>query len=168
MFRAIDDFLSVWKDEAAFTSKVFETLTDASLERSIHNDHRTIGRLAWHLTQTIPEMLGKTGLALKGPSEHDPVPASASAIARAYAEAAASVAPAFDVVRWTDAELETKRPMYGEEWTVGFVLRAFVLHQVHHRAQITVLMRQAGLKVPGLYGPSKEDWANYGVEAPAI
>lgn len=168
MFRAIDDFLAVWKDEAKMTSKVFDLLTDDSLKQSIHNDHRTIGRLAWHLTQTVPEMLGKTGLVLKGPSEHDKAPSSASVIAKAYEEAAASVAPAFDVVRWTDAELETKRPMYGEEWTVGFVLRAFILHQVHHRGQITVLMRQAGLKVPGLYGPSKEDWAVYGMPAPEI
>jgi uncharacterized damage-inducible protein DinB len=26
------------------------------------------------------------------------------------------------------------------------------------RGQLTVLMRQADLKVPGVYGPSKEEW----------
>jgi uncharacterized damage-inducible protein DinB len=25
---------------------------------------------------------------------------------------------------------------------------------------MTVLMRQAGLRVPGIYGPAKEDWAS--------
>jgi uncharacterized damage-inducible protein DinB len=34
-------------------------------------------------------------------------------------------------------------------------------HEIHHRAQMTVLMRQAGLKVPGLYGPAKEEWSQY-------
>ena len=168
MFRAIDDFVAVWKDESAITAKVFATLTDTSLSQSIHNDHRTIVRLAWHLTQTIPEMLGKLGLELHGPGEHDRVPHSAKAIHDAYTEAAASIAPALDVARWTDAELETKRPMYGEEWTVGFTLRAFILHQAHHRGQITVLMRQAGLRVPGIYGPAKEDWAVYGMPEPLI
>jgi uncharacterized damage-inducible protein DinB len=49
--------------------------------------------------------------------------------------------------------------MYGEQWSRGAVLSALILHQVHHRAQMTVLMRQAGLKVPGLYGPAREEWA---------
>ncbi|MBI2416475.1 MAG: hypothetical protein HYV28_00920 [Ignavibacteriales bacterium] len=30
---------------------------------------------------------------------------------------------------------------------------------------MTVLMRQAGLKVPGAYGPSREEWAAYGMPA---
>lgn len=33
---------------------------------------------------------------------------------------------------------------------------------------MTVLMRQAGLLVPDLYGPTKEQWAEYGVPAPVI
>jgi uncharacterized damage-inducible protein DinB len=31
------------------------------------------------------------------------------------------------------------------------------MHQTHHRAQMMVLMKQAGLKVPGVYGPSEDD-----------
>lgn len=38
----------------------------------------------------------------------------------------------------------------------------------HHRAQMTVLMRQAGLKVPGIRGPAKEDWSQFGAEPPQI
>ena len=38
-------------------------------------------------------------------------------------------------------------------------------HQNHHRGQMTVLMRQAGLTVPGVYGPAKEEWATAGMEA---
>jgi uncharacterized damage-inducible protein DinB len=43
-----------------------------------------------------------------------------------------------------------------------------VTHQTHHRAQMTVLMRQAGLQVPGIYGPVKEGWAAYGMNVPAV
>jgi uncharacterized damage-inducible protein DinB len=43
-----------------------------------------------------------------------------------------------------------------------------IQHQAHHRGQMTVLMRQAGLPVPGIYGPSKEEWANFGMEAPKM
>jgi hypothetical protein len=33
---------------------------------------------------------------------------------------------------------------------------------------MTVLMRLAGLKIPGLYGPSKEEWSRYGMKEPEI
>jgi len=55
--------------------------------------------------------------------------------------------------------------MYGEKWTRGQSLLALMAHEIHHRAQMTVLMRQAGLKVPGVYGPAREEWAAYGMPA---
>jgi hypothetical protein len=52
--------------------------------------------------------------------------------------------------------------MYGEEWAKGFVLQCLILHQAHHRGQMEVLMRQAGLKVTGIYGPAEEEWSANG------
>jgi len=168
MIRTINDFLTLWEQEANATRKLFAAMTDDSLGKAIDSEHRTVGRLAWHLAQTIPEMLGKVGLAPTGPGEHDPVPTSAKAIADAYDSAAASVAEAVLAAGWTDAILDESREMYGETWTVAASLLSCILHQVHHRAQMTVLMRQAGLRVPGLYGPAKEDWATWGIPAPEI
>jgi len=42
-----------------------------------------------------------------------------------------------------------------------------VNHQAHHRGQMAVLIRQAGLRVPDVYGPAREDWAQWGMEARA-
>ncbi|HZG18224.1 MAG TPA: DinB family protein, partial [Candidatus Bathyarchaeia archaeon] len=53
-------------------------------------------------------------------------------------------------------------------WKNGFTLRALLMHEVHHRGQMTVLMRQAGLTIPGIYGPAKEEWAAMGMEAPVV
>jgi uncharacterized damage-inducible protein DinB len=47
-------------------------------------------------------------------------------------------------------------------------LGALVGHQTHHRGQMTVLMRQAGLVVPGIFGPAREEWAKMGMPAPEI
>jgi uncharacterized damage-inducible protein DinB len=45
------------------------------------------------------------------------------------------------------------------------ILRSMVFsHLIHHRGQLTVLMRQAGLKVPGVYGPAREEWAAMGMQ----
>ena len=58
--------------------------------------------------------------------------------------------------------------MYGEKWQRGLTLHILLQHEVHHRGQMTVLMRQAGLKVPNIYGPAKEGWAEYGADTPII
>lgn len=48
--------------------------------------------------------------------------------------------------------------MYGMKWEKGFTLQILMHHEIHHRGQMTVLMRQEGLKNPGIMGPSKEEW----------
>jgi uncharacterized damage-inducible protein DinB len=40
----------------------------------------------------------------------------------------------------------------------GIVLSVILMHQCHHRGQLTILMRLAGLKIHGIYGPAKEEW----------
>jgi uncharacterized damage-inducible protein DinB len=37
------------------------------------------------------------------------------------------------------------------------LLRMFLHDQVHHRGQLSVLLRMAGAKVPSIYGPSKDE-----------
>ena len=66
--------------------------------------------------------------------------------------------------KWTDDTLTESDNMYGEDWQRGTTLAILINHQAHHRGQLTVLMRQAGLSVPGVYGPSKEEWVAYGME----
>ena len=55
--------------------------------------------------------------------------------------------------------------MYGEKWKRGTTLSVIISHQIHHRAQLTVVMRLNGLKVPGVFGPAKEEWTQLGMPA---
>lgn len=162
MYRKIQDFQGLWAYETEATLKVFDALTDPSLSQQVEPTGRTLGRLAWHLVQTLSEMLGRTGLSVVGPGESDPVPTSAEEIAARFREAAESLARQIEE-RWSDSDLEVEDDMYGEMWKRGQTLAALVSHQTHHRGQMTVLMRQAGLKVPGVYGPSREEWAEFGM-----
>lgn len=43
----------------------------------------------------------------------------------------------------------------------AILLLFLIQHQIHHRGQ----MIKAGLMVPGIYSPSKDEWANIGMEA---
>jgi uncharacterized damage-inducible protein DinB len=128
-------------------------------------DARTLGRLAWHVAATIPEMMNLTGLDL--PALPEKPPPDAAAIAAAYEAAAAGLARVLPS-KWTDADLAREDPMYGETWTRAYTLRCLISHQIHHRGQMTVLMRQAGLRVPGVYGPSREDWGSMGMSPPEV
>ncbi len=58
--------------------------------------------------------------------------------------------------------------MFGMMWPRGLTLQVLIRHEIHHRAQMTVLMRLAGLRVPGIYGPSREEWAERGMRAPDL
>ena len=162
MFRTVKDFLGNWKYETEATLKVFSELTDDSLSKRVDPGGRTLGRIAWHIVQTLPEMAGRTGLPVQGPAEDEPVPSSAKEIAARFESTADSLATAVEA-SWKDHDMEAEDDMYGELWARGRTLAALVLHQAHHRGQMTVLMRQAGLQVPGVYGPSREEWAGYGM-----
>ncbi len=162
MYRSIADFREDWARESAATLKVLRALTDASLAQAVAPGGRTLGRIAWHVTQTLPEMGSHAGLPVEGPGEREPVPASAAAIARAYEAAARALGESVGRV-WTDLQLDDRIEMYGQKWSKGGTLQALVRHEVHHRGQLTVLMRQAGLPVPGVYGPSREEWAQFGM-----
>ena len=148
------------------TGKILASLTDGSLGQKVSDGGRTLGFLGWHLAQTPGEMLGKVGLSIDGPGFDVECPTSAAAIAEAYAKAARSVNDQV-AANWTDETLLQKDEMYGETWERGLTLFYLIAHQGHHRGQMTVLMRQAGLAVPGVYGPSKEEWAAMGAPAMA-
>ena len=167
MIQSIVDFERTWTRESAETSKLFRILTDTSLAQAVSPQDRTLGRIAWHLVQTMPEMMQRTGLAVDGPSEDAPVPSAARPIAEAYDKTSRALLRAV-LEQWTDATLAVEDDMYGFRWARGVTLSVLLNHQIHHRGQMTVLMRQAGLVVPGVYGPSREEWAPMGVAAPTI
>lgn len=162
MFRTIDDFIAQWTSESEATVKVLTALSDAALAQQVTPEGRTLGRVAWHIVTTLGEMIARAGLQPDAPAENADVPEKAAEILTAYQKAANSLLVQVKQ-HWTDAALSENVAMYGETWRKGVVLSVLILHQVHHRGQMTVLMRQAGLKVPGVYGPAREEWQNYGM-----
>ncbi|HHI03457.1 MAG: hypothetical protein DRP51_02190 [Candidatus Zixiibacteriota bacterium] len=167
MYLTIKQFVDDWKNSSDATRKLMGVLTDQSLNQKVAEEHRTLGRIAWHLATTIPEMANRTGLNVKGPQEDALIPNIAFEIMDGYDVAANSLLEQI-MENWTDGDLQLEDEMYGEKWRREFTLRVLREHEIHHRGQMTVLMRQAGLEIPGLYGPSKEEWTKFGMEEPKI
>jgi len=167
MYVTIADFTKEWKKEANLTQKVLEGLTDESLNQKVYAEGRTLGRIAWHFTTNIPEYLAHFGLKTDLEENVENVPTSAKEIADTFKKLSAEAVQVIEQ-QWTDESLKEVQIAFGREETNAQILMGLIKHIIHHRGQVTVLMRQAGLKPFGVYGPPKEDWIHLGVENPPL
>lgn len=165
MFRKLDDFFRTYHTLTEGTARMLGALTDESLKVSATDGHRTLGGVAWHIVATVPEMMGRTGLPLSAVDPEAMPPESAAEIAGAYRRVCDELTAALKA-DWDDATLEAVDNLYGEDWPRGVTLQVLIHHEIHHRGQMTALMRKAGLRVPGIYGPAKEEWADHGCDEP--
>jgi uncharacterized damage-inducible protein DinB len=165
MIRVISDFTQTWKVESQSTLKVFSNLTDESLGQKVYEGGRTLGFIAKHIISTLcdSDMPGKIGIRVSMTEKEIKALKTVEELKTAYAKLSIEILDA--VLQWKDEDLLEEVDLYGQSWTKGFTLYVLINHQIHHRGQMTVLMRQAGLKVPGVCGPSKEEWAAFNVPA---
>ncbi|MGF9976534.1 DinB family protein [Viridibacillus arvi] len=167
MYVTISDFIKEWNKESMLTQKVLDGLTDDSLDQLVYPEGRTLGRIAWHLTTNIPEYLANFGLQINVVENADNVPTSAKEIAETFRNVSSYSAKMIEE-QWTDETLKQVQNAFGREETNAMIIMGLIKHIVHHRGQVTVLMRQAGIKPFGVYGPPKEDWIRLGVENPPL
>ncbi|MEJ2492711.1 MAG: DinB family protein [Ignavibacteriaceae bacterium] len=163
MYRKISDFVDDWSYESEITLKLFNNLTDEILNKKFHENVRTAGRLSWHMINSIGEMVQRTGLDFEAEVDDTKIPATSKEIYDAFKISSLNMLEAVKN-NWNDSSLDEEVEMYGEMWKKGKVLSSLSKHNTHHRAELIVVMRLAGLKVVGPYGPSKEEWANYGMQ----
>lgn len=160
------------QEEGVDTLKVFAAIPDSALSQAVTPAHRDLARLAWHLVESLISLPAQIGVQVEGPSLgssglfEGQAPRTMAEITAAYEKALASLLAALE--GWTDADLQREDELYGMTWKRGYTLEALLVHQVHHRGQMTVLLRQAGLSVPEIYGPTLEGWANLGAPAPVV
>ena len=152
-----------YDDEVKNTRKLLERvpLDDAHRNYKPHEKSMPFDRLATH----VAEIPGWCKIALASevfdlPTDYQPVNAASTAellemFDKSAEEGRAAIAAA------TDEEM-------GKNWTFKFgefsftevrtkVLRSFINHMVHHRAQLGVYLRLNGIPVPGMYGSSADD-----------
>jgi uncharacterized damage-inducible protein DinB len=114
----------------------------------------------------MPEHMSLHISGFPGEPMKTPVPGSMKTIAEVYSKVAESFIA--EVSKLNAMALAMTYSFYGETWTGANALYILVAHQTHHRAQMTVLMRQAHLKIPGMYGPTKEQWPEFGMPVPMV
>ncbi|MFS0820549.1 DinB family protein [Bacillus sp. 1P02SD] len=156
MYHTIEEFVQDWQYEGGATQKILDALTDESLSQAVAPGHRTLGELAWHVVTSLHHIVSLTGLQFEG-ANGEAVPTSAKEIADGYRKTSENFISAVKE-QWNDESLKEVADIFGQQMPKGATLKMVNTHQIHHRGQMTILMRQADLKVPGVYGPSKEEW----------
>lgn len=165
MYHSLSDFYTSWEFEAGATSRILKNLTDESLKQEVTPNQWSLGRIAWHTVTSIKVISSQAGLRFDAPDEDWSVPSSANFIAESYIKSSHEFVEALKT-QWTDQTLLEQINFFGINMTKGSLLLFLSQHQTHHRGQMTILMRQAGISVPGIYGPSKEEWAQFGMAEP--
>lgn len=153
MYRQVEDFLKEWTVSVKGTVKVLQAVTDEKLGQSIVEGHSALGWLGWHLVETAGYFSHLAGLTVPMIDHNEPVPATAREITVAYEKVAEAVKQ--EVAKLSDEDLLTETGIASLP-TKGAVLRFLIDHQTHHRGQMMLLLRQAGLSVPPVMDPTKE------------
>ena len=158
MYGTINEFVEDWTRESAISLKTLRALTDGSLPQKSDPEGNTLGKIAWHMVVMIGLTGAAAGLEVVAPARGTEAPASAAGIADAYETAARSLGEQA-TARLKDNQLGSDISYFGRTMRMAQVLQSLMRHQIHHRGQMTILMRQAGVVVPGVYGPSREETA---------
>ena len=154
MYRKVEDFIEEWTIASEGTANVMKAITDEKLDQSIVPGHSTLGWLAWHLVGAAGAFGHFAGFNVQGPGHDDPQPTSAQEISKAYETLAQAIKE--EAAKLTDEDLLGDVNSFTGQTKRGKLLRGMIDHQTHHRGQMTVLLRQAGLAVPPVMGPTKE------------
>lgn len=150
--------LRIWDHENASTIKVLKAIPNAHITLKPHPRGWKLRDLAWHLvTSERWFCTGPLGITAPGPDpapkDRPPNSGAAMAAAREASHAALASAVREKGAAWLDQEVD----MYGTRMSREEVLRLMLRHEAHHRGQLSVFLRLAGAKVPGVYGPSADE-----------
>jgi uncharacterized damage-inducible protein DinB len=155
MFTSMKALETTWKMEQETTRRVLAALPDSGLGYRPHAKSRTASELAWHVA-TSP--LWFVAECLKLPARAD-VPKNAPAKAAEFAQTYDRVARACSQALQgkNDAWLAQTADFIGQKLPIGQILGLTILHEVHHRGQLSTYLRNVGAKVPSIYGPSGDE-----------
>jgi uncharacterized damage-inducible protein DinB len=157
---AKQQFLDVYKREAATTRKVLKALAEVDTE---HRPHET-SPCAREIASTFTIEQGAIAAALtdnwQWPPKFPPAPATFGEVLANFEATMQAVLQAIE--NTPDARLNDTVTFFTGPKQMGQIpiidlMWFMLLDGIHHRGQLTVYLRMGGGKVPSIYGPSKDE-----------
>ena len=158
----IEALIQELDQESQTTRRVLERVPGDRLGWKPHDKSMSLGQLALHVATTPGGVSDMVRLSpMQAPQFAQPSAASSAELVPALEQ---SVAKAKENLRAIgDAGLASSfRVMQGDTelmaMPVGAALRFIMLnHWYHHRGQLSVYLRELGVPVPSIYGPSADE-----------
>ena len=167
----IDAFLQELEQEAQATRRALERVPEDKLSWRPHPKSMSLGQLSLHIAVVpgaIAELSTQSPFQVKNFSQEP-----ATSTSQLLSTLDESLAKARHVLKgMDDAALGTTWKMVDGEKEIMAIPRAALLrtvmlnHWYHHRGQLTVYLRELGVPVPSIYGPSADE--NPFATAPAM
>jgi len=161
--KAIDPMLTEFEQESKSTRRLLERVPTDQLDWRPHTKARTLGELANHIAvvqQRIPFAIQTPTFDLSRGAD-SAVPSDAAAIVEMFD---ANVAEAKRMLGgMSDEDLQSVWEGQVGGKTVfsspkAGVIRAILLNPtIHHRGQLSMYLRQLGVALPSIYGPTADD-----------
>lgn len=162
--RLADTLIQELEMEAATTRRVLERVPAGRMDWKPAEKSRTLGHLAMHVAMnpgSVASMVVANPAALPDFGAAEPTAATAAELVTALD---ASLAQARAILAgMDDAALM-------EQWTLNaggrtlfaapraaFLRSVMLNHWYHHRGQLSVYLRELGVAVPSIYGPSADE-----------
>jgi len=162
---SIESFISQWEFEFQITLNVLRAIPEDKSEFKPHEKFFTARKLAWHLVR-IEDIFGRGVL-------QDKIIVGASALPAEPPATIAEMLAIFEkqhpeiVNGWRaldDAALQQKIPFVTPDGVVrrelprkAYLRTTLMHHVIHHRGQLTLMLRLMGAKVPSVYGPTADE-----------
>lgn len=160
--KIIDGLLAELEQEATTTRRVLERIPQEHLSWRPHPKSMSLGQLSLHIAVmpgAIAELSTQSPFQVKNFTQEP-----ATSTSQLLSTLDESLAKARQVLKNTDdAALGTMWKMVDGEKEIMAIPRAALLrtvmlnHWYHHRGQLTVYLRELGVPVPSIYGPSADE-----------
>ena len=141
--------------ESITTAKVLSAMTPEMMAFRPHVSSSTLGFVAWTIVRCLRVCTQLTSIeaaevSREPPPGLDELVRSFDLCARQLGEALLDVSQE----DWRDVCTVTTGERILLEQPMGQILWLLHVDSIHHRGQLSVLLRQFGAKVPSIYGPS--------------
>lgn len=149
-----------YERESKASQRMLKAIPDDKLNKKIYPKFRTAGEIGMHLGDSLIDLMEaiKTGkLVIRKTS---PVLSTGQAILNYYQNISEELIS--EAKNFTDAHV-TRKFDFAINGKVVWIptglelLSAYICHEIHHRAQIGVVLRLMDVKIPGMYGPSADE-----------
>ena len=162
--RLADTLIQELEMEAATTRRVLERVPDGKMDWKPAEKSRTLGQLAMHIAQTpgsVASLAASNPASLPTFGGPDPSAANAgellAALDASVAQAKATLAGMDDAALTESWSVKAGDRTVFSAPRIGFLRSIMLNHWYHHRGQLSVYLRELGVPLPSIYGPSADE-----------